>query len=410
MAVGLKSPEHLLPIKGVQLSTVASEMRYTERDDLLLVVFDDNANTAAVFTQNRYCAAPVSVAKSHIAKQKAEKATKALLINAGNANAGTGKQGLSDALKCCEYVAQKLGCSVEQILPFSTGVIGMPLPMDKFLSGVDQAVEQQGKNDWYAAAAAIMTTDTIAKAYSEQLEINGETITVTGIAKGSGMICPNMATMLSYIVTDAKIGEDVLQVMVGDAAQKSFNRITVDGDTSTNDALTLTATGQVGNVELQKSDIKEIKQLAEVINSVAIKLAQAIIRDGEGATKFVEINVSGADSQSDCEAVAYTIAHSPLVKTALFASDPNWGRILAAVGRAPIKRLDIESVGISVNGVVIIESGEPSPNYSEELGKQAFVNEDIIMEIALGNSSESCCIWTNDLSHDYVSINADYRS
>ena len=410
MAVGLKLPENLLPIEGVQLSTVASEMRYTGRDDLLLMVFDDSANTAAVFTQNRYCAAPVSVAKKHITRQKAETATKALLINAGNANAGTGKQGLSDALECCQYVAQKLDCAVEQVLPFSTGVIGMPLPMDKFLSGIDQAVEQQGKDDWYAAAAAIMTTDTIAKAYSEQLEVDGDTITVTGIAKGSGMICPNMATMLSYIVTDAKISEEVLQMMVGDAAQKSFNRITVDGDTSTNDALTLTATGRVGDVELQKNDIKQIEQLTEAINSVAIKLAQAIIRDGEGATKFVEINVLGGDSQADCESVAYTVAHSPLVKTALFASDPNWGRILAAVGRSPLEHLDIERVGISVNGVVIIESGEPCPSYSEELGQQAFAHEDIVMEIILGNGSESCCIWTNDLSHDYVSINADYRS
>ena len=402
MAVGLKSPENLLPVTGVHLSTTASGMRYKERDDLLLMVFDDGAKTTAVFTQNRYCAAPVIIAKKHITKSVN---TKALLINAGNANAGTGKQGEIDALACCKRVAEKLDCAAEQVLPFSTGIIGMTLPMDKVLSGIDSVVEQQGKADWHAAAKTIMTTDTIAKAYSEQLEIDGNVITVTGIAKGSGMICPNMATMLSYIVTDANVSNEALQIMVSNAAQKSFNRITVDGDTSTNDALTLTATGTASAQELQ-----ETEPLAEVINSVAIKLAQAIIRDGEGATKFVEINVSGGDSESDCATVAYTVAHSPLVKTALFASDPNWGRILAAVGRAPIDHLDIQSVNISVNGVAIIESGEPSSTYTEELGQQAFTQEDIVMDIVLGDSQECCCIWTNDLSHDYVSINADYRS
>ena len=407
MAVGLKSPENLLPINGVHLSTVASEMRYKGRDDLLLMVFDDSAKTAAVFTKNRYCAAPVTIAKEHLAKNVA---TKALLINAGNANAGTGKQGVMDALACCEQVAKKIGCEPEQVLPFSTGVIGMPLLMDKFFAGIDSAIEIQGNADWYAAANAIMTTDTIAKAYSEQVIVNGNLITMTGIAKGSGMICPNMATMLSYIVMDAKVSNAALQEIVSNAAQKSFNRITVDGDTSTNDALTLTATGKIGSKELQKTDIEECNQLSEAVTSLAIKLAQAIIRDGEGATKFVEINVSGGESEADCAAVAYTVAHSPLVKTALFASDPNWGRILAAVGRAPIERLDIQRVGIAVNGVAIIESGEPSPTYSEDLGQQAFTQEDIIMNITLGDSQEHCRIWTNDLSHDYVSINADYRS
>ena len=407
MAVGLKSPENLLPVNGVHLSTVASEMRYKGRDDLLLMVFDDGAKTAAVFTKNRYCAAPVTIAKEHLAKNVA---TKALLINAGNANAGTGKQGVTDALACCEQVAKKTGCEPEQVLPFSTGVIGMPLLMDKFFAGIDSAIEIQGNADWYAAANAIMTTDTIAKAYSEQVIVNGNLITMTGIAKGSGMICPNMATMLSYIVMDAKVSNAALQEIVSNAAQKSFNRITVDGDTSTNDALTLTATGKIGSKELQKTDIEECNQLSEAVTSLAIKLAQAIIRDGEGATKFVEINVSGGESEADCAAVAYTVAHSPLVKTALFASDPNWGRILAAVGRAPIERLDIQRVGIAVNGVAIIESGEPSPTYSEDLGQQAFTQEDIVMNITLGDSQEHCRIWTNDLSHDYVSINADYRS
>lgn len=406
MAVGLESPENLLAVNGVQLAVVASEMRYSGRDDLVLMVFDDGANTAGVFTQNRYCAAPVTLAKKHIVHQK----TKALLINAGNANAGTGKQGYLDALACCERVAEKLGCDTEQVLPFSTGVIGMPLPMDKFIAGIDLAVDQQGEMDWLTAAKAIMTTDTVAKGFSEQLELDGNTVTVTGIAKGSGMICPNMATMLSYIVTDASVSAELLQTLVSDAAQKSFNRITVDGDTSTNDALTLTATGKVGDKELTKQDSQLVKKLAIAINSVAVKLAKAIIRDGEGATKFVEINVAGASSQSDCETVAYTVAHSPLVKTALFASDPNWGRILAAVGRAPIKHLNIVKVNISVNGVAIIESGEPSPSYTEELGQQAFNKENIVMDIILGDSQENYRIWTNDLSHDYVSINADYRS
>lgn len=411
MAVGLKSPENLLPVNGVRLSVVASEMRYSGRDDLVLMIFDDDANTAAVFTKNRYCAAPVTVAKKHIAEQ----ATKALLINAGNANAGTGKQGHLDAIACCEKVAEKLNCDTQQVLPFSTGVIGMPLPMDKFLTGIDLAVDnvskvQQASSDWLAAANAIMTTDTMAKGFSEQLDLDGNIVTITGIAKGSGMICPNMATMLSYIVTDANVSSDVLKKIVNQAAQQSFNRITVDGDTSTNDALTLTATGKVGDQVLTNQDSQQVAMLSDAVISVAIKLAQAIIRDGEGATKFVEINVTGAESQADCETVAYTVAHSPLVKTALFASDPNWGRILAAVGRAPIQHLNIEKVGISVNGVAIIELGEPASSYSEELGQQAFSPEDIVMDISLGDSQENCRIWTNDLSHDYISINADYRS
>lgn len=408
MSVGLKAPENILPVAGVQLATVASNMRYTERDDVLLMVFPEQAKTAAVFTKNRYCAAPVTVAKQHLQTHQ----PRALLVNAGNANAGTGQQGEVDALACCELLAEKINCATEQVLPFSTGVIGQPLPMSQFALGIEEAASQVliASSDWYAAASAIMTTDTLPKAHSEQCQIDGETVTVTGIAKGSGMICPDMATMLSYIVTDAKVDEAVLQLLLNQAVEASFNRITVDGDTSTNDALTLTATAQVGKEFIAEATSDEAKVLGAVIQRVATRLAQAVVRDGEGATKFVEINVAGGVSEADCMAVAYTVAHSPLVKTALFASDPNWGRILAAVGRAPVSQLDIAAIDIAVNGVSIIQAGEPADDYTEERGQAAFSQEDIVMNIALGDGDSRYNVWTSDLSHDYVTINAEYRS
>ena len=287
MPVGLKAPDNILPVAGVRLATVASNMRYTGRDDLLLLVFSEQAKTAAVFTKNRYCAAPVTVAKRHLQAHQ----PRALLINAGNANAGTGQQGEIDALACCALLAEKINCLPEEVLPFSTGVIGQSLPMSQFTQGIEEAVDQMllASSDWFAAASAIMTTDTLPKAYSEQCQIGGETVTVTGIAKGSGMICPDMATMLAYIVTDAKVDEAVLQSLLSQAVEASFNRITVDGDTSTNDALTLTATAQVGSESISEATSNEAQALGAVIQRVAIRLAQAVIRDGEGATNLLRL-------------------------------------------------------------------------------------------------------------------------
>ncbi|MGH1541801.1 MAG: bifunctional glutamate N-acetyltransferase/amino-acid acetyltransferase ArgJ [Arenicella sp.] len=406
MAVGLKQPEQLLPVAGVTLSAVATGMRYKNRDDLLLIHLDEGSVTAAVFTLNRYCAAPVTVAKQHLERHQ----PRVLLINAGSANAGTGKQGLESARLTCQLVAEKAAIQEEQVLPFSTGVIGMQLPMSEFTAGINAAMQGRGQADWYQAAKAIMTTDTQPKAFSEQVQLGDVLVTVTGIAKGSGMICPNMATMLGYIVTDAAVSADVLKEMLQTANGRTFNRITVDSDTSTNDALTLTATGQAGNQVVDDFNSSQAQALYQAIHSVARQLAHAIVRDGEGATKFIEIEVNGGSTEQDCSAVAYTVAHSPLVKTALFASDPNWGRILAAVGRAPVSQLDIEAVNITVNGVSIIANGEPAADYSEEKGQQAFTAEEIYMRIDLGHSRHQHIVWTCDLSHEYVTINADYRS
>lgn len=405
MPVGLIEPTNLLPVSGVELAVAASEMRYKSRDDLLVLLLSEGTNTAAVFTQNRFCAAPVTIAKQHLALSS----PRALVVNAGNANAGTGNEGLKNTRLSCELVANGLGLSANQVLPFSTGVIGLQMAMSAYQAGVDMALDAMGGADWSRAAKAIMTTDTIAKAKSVTVNLSGVNITLTGIAKGSGMICPNMATMLAYIATDAAIEADVLQVMLSQAADASFNRITIDGDTSTNDALTLSATGQAGNALINDITSDDAELFYHALLELVSFLSQAIVRDGEGATKFVEIGVKGGTAQ-DCESIAYTVAHSPLVKTALFASDPNWGRILMAVGRAPVLTLAIDKVDIEVNGVLIIKAGEPAKTYTEEQGKAAFSQDDINMCIRIGESTEECVVWTSDLSHDYVSINADYRS
>lgn len=411
MAVGLKAPHDVAPVNGVCLATTASGTRYQGRDDLLLMLLDDDATVSAVFTRNRYCAAPVTVAKDHLSQTNA----RALLINAGNANAGTGKQGLASAQQSCDVLANELGCQPNQVLPFSTGVIGVQLPMPQFstaiteVAGIASQADWQSA-DWVQAAEAIMTTDTIAKAYSVSVEIGGKPITVSGIAKGSGMICPDMATMLAYIATDACVDQTLLDRILRDAVDASFNRITVDGDTSTNDACVLIATNKADHIVFKEEDSAEAAALRQAVSDVAIQLAQAIIRDGEGATKFVEVAVSGGASQQDCAAVAYTVAHSPLVKTALFASDPNWGRLLAAIGRAPVEQLVIEHVDIAVNGVAIITGGEPDPSYTEEAGQTAFNEQEITLAITLGQTDAEYTVWTTDLSHEYVTINAEYRS
>jgi len=413
MAVGLSTPEKLLPVKGLSLATAAAGLRYAERDDMLLISLAEGSNTVAVFTQNKFCAAPVHVAKEHLQSGS----IRALLINAGNANAGTGSVGMQNAYDSCLETANKLGISANQVLPFSTGVIGEQLQMAEFASGIslltnqlDSNSKEQSEANWLSAANAIMTTDTVAKGASEQIELDGVPVTITGIAKGSGMICPNMATLLSFVGTDANIDNSVLQAMLERGVEASFNRITVDSDTSTNDALTLTATGQSGAVLISDLDSESASIFYAALERVLIQLATSVVRDAEGATKFVKIDVTNGRSESDCVAIAYSIAHSPLVKTALFASDPNWGRLLMAVGKADVSKLDIQKLQLSINDLVLIKDGEPAAEYSESAGKTVFEESEIVIRIDLCDGHHSSYVWTSDLSHDYVSINADYRS
>ena len=405
VAVGLSEPQHLLPVAGIELATTSAGIRYTGRDDMVLLTICEGANSAAVFTQNKFCAAPVVVAREHLLDTQ----PRALLINSGNANAGTGKPGLENTALSCKYVAGLLNIQAEQVMPFSTGVIGEQLPMDKIEAGVSALTEKLQSDNWLPAAHAIMTTDTVAKAVSESFEIDGQAVTITGIAKGSGMICPNMATMLAYVATDAKISQATLQAMLQRANLASFNRITVDGDTSTNDALVLIATGQRG-VHIETDSEQAAQQFYSALQRVFVSLATAIVRDGDGASKFVKVTVSGAGNSLDAESIAYSVAHSPLVKTALFASDPNWGRILAAVGKAPVSVLEVEKVDIRVNDTAFIEQGEPARDYSEAIGKKIFQQTEIEIMIDLNQGAAEHHVWTSDLSHAYVSINADYRS
>lgn len=407
MAVGLDNVTQLLPISGLQLATCASGIRYANRDDLLLIVLDEGSNTALVQTQNRFMAAPVQIAASHCNKTQ----PRALLINAGNANAGTGQQGLVDALECCALVAKELSISPEQVLPFSTGVIGKHLPIERFRVAVPLLTERLAKDGWVKAANAIMTTDTVAKGCSIKLKLDGEPVTLTGVAKGSGMIHPDMATMLVFIGTDVPIAQSLLQQSLLRAVDQSFNCITVDGDTSTNDACTLTATGSCDIPMIEDAADPRFREFQQALIEMTQTLAKSIVRDAEGATKFVEINVSGA-SYDACKTVANTIALSPLVKTALFASDPNWGRILAAIGRAPISsdQIDMQKVSITINDVSIVRAGELASDYQESDGQNAFNQVDVKIEVRIAAGDQHATVWTSDLSHDYVSINADYRS
>ena len=402
MAVGLRAPEELLAIDGVEIATTAAQIRYQGRDDLVLFKFAEGATAAAVFTKNKYCAAPVTIAQQHLEKNK----PRALLINAGNANAGTGELGLKNAIQSCQAIAETLGIEIEQVLPFSTGVIGEQLPMDRMFQGIENVSKSLSSNNWLDAASAIMTTDTIAKGVSECILIDGQQVTITGIVKGSGMICPNMATLLSYVATDADIAADRLQAMLEQGANASFNRITVDSDTSTNDALVLVATGK-SSVQINNENIDDF---SHALDKVLIALATSVIRDGEGATKFVKVDVINGVCDTDCESIAYSVAHSPLVKTALFASDPNWGRILAAIGKADAEHLDIDKINIQVNGQTLIEQGQPASSYSEEIGQTIFQQDEITITIDLALGNKKYHVWTSDLSHEYVSINADYRS
>ncbi len=405
MAVGLSEPINILPVAGIELASTNCGIKTNDRDDLVLIAFSSDSSVAATFTKNAFSAAPVVVAKKHLAQAQA----KALLINSGNANAGTGKQGLLDATQTCRWVADYLQCNTEQVLPFSTGVIGEPMPMDILLPGIEKMSQQLSSNNWLASAHGIMTTDTVAKAVSKQISIAGKMVTITGIAKGSGMICPDMATMLAFIGTDAKVDNAYLKHCLDVAVATSFNSITVDSDTSTNDACILIASG-ASETPMINADSADATIFFQAINEVCLQLAQAIIRDGEGATKFVSVNVVTAASLNEARDVAYTIAHSPLVKTALFASDPNWGRILAAVGRSGVEDLVLENVSLYLDDVCIVSEGGRDASYTEEAGQRVMDQSEISIKVVLGRGDISTTIWTTDLSHDYVTINSDYRS
>lgn len=406
MAVGLNKPGDISAVAGIELASLAAGIKKNGKDDMVIFVFDDSSSCAATFTRNAFCAAPVTLAKKHLSSSS----PRALLINSGNANAGTGDTGMQNAIRSCELLADKLGCTTTQILPFSTGVIGQQLPMDKMQAGIATIVAGLSEDNWLSAADGIMTTDTIAKAVSKKIQLGGKEVTISGIAKGSGMICPNMATMLSFVATDAAIDNAVLQQCLSTCVDDSFNSITVDGDTSTNDACILIATGKAGNTSINDASSAEALVFIEALLDVCQQLAQAIVRDGEGATKFVTVSVSGAQSVDEAKDVAYTIAHSPLVKTALFASDPNWGRILAAVGRAGIEQLDISGVNIYLDDVCIVAQGGVDANYTEERGQAVMNQEEITIAVELSRGEASAVLWTTDLSHEYVRINSEYRS
>ncbi len=394
-----------LPIAGVRLSSVESGIRYANRRDLVLVELAIGTKTSAVFTQNAFCAAPVVVAREHLAA----KAPRYFLINTGNANAGTGAQGLADARASCAGLGQLADVDAQEVLPFSTGVIGEPLPMDKLLAGLPAAYESLSAQTLESAARGIMTTDTRPKIAARQVEIAGQTVSIAGMAKGAGMIKPNMATMLAYVFTDAALSDAALDALLAAQVDKSFNRITVDGDTSTNDCCLLSATGQ-STAPVEKSEGVCDPVFEEALAEVFQALAMDVIRDAEGATKFVTVQVSGAASTEECLAVGYAVAESPLVKTALFASDPNWGRILAAIGRAGVDGLVIEDVTIRLGNTLIVEGGARATSYTEEAGQREMDKQDILIAIDLRRGEYSESIYTSDLSHDYVSINADYRS
>ncbi|OFZ69319.1 MAG: bifunctional ornithine acetyltransferase/N-acetylglutamate synthase [Betaproteobacteria bacterium RBG_16_56_24] len=409
MPVNLTSPvaAQLLPVAGVSLGIAKAGIKRADRKDLLVMQFSEGTRIAGVFTRNRFCAAPVIVAREHLAQADD---IRALVVNTGNANAGTGEQGMSDARTSCAALAGLLGCRASQILPFSTGVIMEPLPVARLAAGLPGAVADMRADNWFDAAHAIMTTDIVAKALSRQVLIDGVNITITGIAKGSGMIHPNMATMLGYIATDAAISQTLLQQMVRSACDCSFNCITVDGDTSTNDALMLIATGQTTLPEVRAADSKAYSALLAAITEVAIWLAQAIVRDGEGATKFITVHVDGGKSEAECKQIGYAIARSPLVKTAFFASDPNLGRILAAIGYAGVNDLDVAALRLYLDEVLVAENGGRAASYREEDGQRVMRQSDITIRVVLNRGAVNATLWTCDFSYDYVKINASYRS
>ena len=405
MAVGLSQLPTLHPVRGIRLAAGSAGLKYKDRPDLVVIEIAPGSQAAAVFTRNRFCAAPVTIARKHLAQTP----PRALLINAGHANAGTGDLGLAHALTCCDALAAQLGCKGKEVLPFSTGIIGECLSVKPLVNALPACISRLSESGWADAAHGIMTTDTVAKGVSREFELEGKPATITGIVKGAGMICPDMATMLAFIATDAAVTRNVLRECINQSVMHSFNRITVDGDTSTNDSFVLLATGQGQAPLIDSVDSVEFMQLAQVVSQVTTELAQAIVRDAEGATKFITIDVTGGVSKAECLEVAYTIAHSPLVKTAFFASDPNWGRILAAIGRAKIRELDVRSVSIYLDEVKVVSQGTVDPEYTESQGQAVMNQSEINLKVDLGIGSEITRIWTSDLSHDYVQINAEYR-
>jgi len=412
MAVNLPFPvaAELLPVAGIELGYAEAGVRKPNRKDLLVMKLAPSATVSGVFTTNRFCAAPVQVCKAHLeGLHLSASSIRALVINTGNANAGTGEAGLIDANSTCAALAELLNCEAAQILPFSTGVILEPLPIERVKAGLPQAVANLKGDNWYNAAETIMTTDTQPKAASRTLEINGHTLTLTGISKGAGMIKPNMATMLGFVATDAKVSPRVLDHLVKEAADHSFNCITIDGDTSTNDSFILMATG-VAAVEITDIDSPEYAAFSAAVIAISQELAQKIIRDGEGATKFITITVEEGTSTEECRKIAYSIGHSPLVKTAFFASDPNLGRILCAIGYAGIDDLDVSTLNLYLDDVLVAKQGGRNPDYREEDGQRVMKQSEITIRVKLGRGDATATIWTCDLSHDYVSINADYRS
>ena len=409
MPVNLQAPDPktLHPVPGVELGIAMAGVRKANRRDLTVVTIAEGATVAGVFTRNRFCAAPVQLCRTHLASASGPRA---IVINTGNANAGTGEDGLARALATCTALAGHLKIAPEQVLPFSTGVIMESLPVERIVAGMPAALADLAADHWGSAAEAIMTTDTLPKAASAQLQIGGKTVTITGISKGAGMIRPNMATMLGFVATDASIAPALVQALVTDAADQSFNRITIDGDTSTNDSFLLIATGQARNAEITQFASGDGKRLRDAVVAVARQLAHAIVRDGEGATKFISVQIDGGQTEDECRQAAYAIAHSPLVKTAFFASDPNLGRILAAVGYAGIADLDQTRIDLFLDDVAVVKDGGRLATYREEDGARVMQQSEITVRVDLHRGAASTTVWTCDLSYDYVKINADYRS
>ncbi len=409
MPVNLSAPvaSELHPVAGVRIGVAEAGVRKANRKDLTVFLLDEGATVAGVFTQNRFCAAPVQVCREHL---QGGQAIRAMVINTGNANAGTGADGLQRARSTCAALAGQLGFAPEQILPFSTGVIMEPLPTERIAAALPAALADAQAAHWGRAAEGIMTTDTLPKAFSRQLQLGGRVVTITGISKGAGMIRPNMATMLGFLATDAAIAPELVQPLVRELADQSFNRVTIDGDTSTNDSFMLVATHKAGNAPVTSLDSADGAALKQALLAVAQQLAQAIVRDGEGATKFITVRVEGGRTGDECRKVAYAIAHSPLVKTAFFASDPNLGRILAAVGYAGIEDLDQTGIDLFLDDVHVAVQGGRNPDYREEDGQRVMKQSEITVRVVLGRGDAADTVWTCDLSHDYVTINADYRS
>jgi glutamate N-acetyltransferase/amino-acid N-acetyltransferase len=412
MPVNLKPPDpkSLLPVKGISLGVTEAGIRKAGRKDLLVMRLESGARVAGVFTQNRFCAAPVTVARQHLSMLDPDASIRALIVNTGCANAGTGREGIAAARQTCNELARLLECSAAQVLPFSTGVIMEPLPVERVVAGLPACLAGLRQDNWLAAAQTIMTTDTLPKAVSRRVRAGGAEVTVTGIAKGAGMIHPNMATLLGFVATDACLSLPLARSMVAHAADRSFNCITVDGDTSTNDAFILIATGKSGMTEIGDAKSTAYTALMEGVIAVAAELAQAIIRDGEGATKFITVRVEGGRKEEECRKVAYAIARSPLVKTAFFASDPNLGRILAAVGYAGVLDLAVDKVDLYLDDVLVAKNGGRSPGYREADGSRVMKQPEITVRVVLNRGAAAATVWTCDLSHDYVTINAEYRT